>query len=67
MDELNFRRCSTCRKDNLTIDMFKLQKSGKLCKTCRICSFRKLQYSNRGKRIFHLYMKAVEDQEAFFA
>ena len=52
--------CSSCRK-TLTEDLFKTKKNGKICKTCRICSFRKLQYSNRGERIFDHFMKLVNE------
>ena len=53
-------KCSTCRK-TLTEDLFKIKKNGLKCKTCKICAFRKWQYSGRGKRILDHFMKLVEE------
>ena len=60
MYEAELLHCRGCRK-TLTEDLFKIKKNGLKCKTCKLCSFRKLQYSKRGKRIFDHFMKLVDE------
>ena len=61
MRQAELLHCSSCRKKNLSPEMFKFMRNGKRCKTCRICSFRKLQYSKTGKRIFDHYMQLINE------
>ena len=54
-------RCSSCRRENLSPDFFKIKRNGMRSKTCKLCSIRKMKYTKRGKPIFDHFMKITNE------